>query len=79
MINGLLVEVLSWNDLLDNLVENGLAQLFELNGIGMLGGNNDCVNAERHDSTTVVLILDSDLSFGIWSQPFDFTRLSCLI
>jgi hypothetical protein len=69
VVDGVLVEVLGGNGLLDDLLLDLLAEL--LNGdVGrVLGGDNDGVNTERDDGTVVVCVLDSDLGLGVGPEP----------
>jgi hypothetical protein len=69
MVDGVLVEVLGGDGLLDDLLLDLLAEL--LNGdVGrVLGGDNDGVNTERNDGTVVVCVLDGDLGLGVGPEP----------
>lgn len=69
VVDGLVVEVLGGDDLLDDLLLDLLAEL--LNGdVGrVLGGDNNGVNTEGNDSTVVVCVLDGDLSLGVGPEP----------
>ena len=69
MVDGLVVEVLGGDDLLDDLLLDLLAELLGADGLGVLGGDDDGVNADRDHGTVVVLVLDGDLSLGVGSQP----------
>ncbi len=71
VVDGVLIEVLGWDNLLDNLLEDLLAELLSGDGLGVLGGDNDGVNAEWDNGTTIVLVLHGNLGLGIWSQPWD--------
>jgi hypothetical protein len=69
VVDGLVVEVLGGDGLLDDLLLDLLAEL--LNGdVGrVLGGDNDGVNTERNDGTVVVCVLDGDLGLGVGPEP----------
>jgi hypothetical protein len=71
VVDGLLGKVLGGDDLLDDLLLDFLAELLSGDGLGVLGRNDDSVDSERNNGTVVVLVLNSDLGLGIWSQPWD--------
>lgn len=73
VVNGVLIEVLGWDDLLDDLLLDLLAQLLSGDGLSVLGRDDDSVDSERDDSSVVMLVLDGDLGLGIGSQPWDAT------
>lgn len=70
MVYGLLVQELSRNDLLDDILLNFLAKLLRCDVLGVLSRDNDSVNALGDNGTVVVLIFDSDLGLGIGSEPW---------
>lgn len=69
MVDGLVIQVLSGDDLLDDLLKDLLAELLGGDVRAVLGGNNDGVDALGDDGTVVVLVLDGDLGLGVGSQP----------
>ena len=69
MVDGLVVEVLGGDGLLDDLVKDLLAEVLGGDVVGVLGGDDDGVDADGDDSTVVVLVLNSDLGLGVGSQP----------
>jgi hypothetical protein len=69
MVNGLVVQVLRWDNLLDDLLQDLLAQFLGGDISTVLSTNNNSVYTERDNSTVVVLVLNSDLGLGIGSQP----------
>jgi len=71
VVDSILIEVLGWDDLLDDLLLDLLAQFLSGDGLGVLGRDDDGVDSERDDSSVVMLVLDGDLGLGIGSQPWD--------
>lgn len=69
VVDGLVVEVLGGDGLLDDLVKDLLAEVLGGDVVGVLGGDDDGVDADGDDSTVVVLVLNSDLGLGVGSQP----------
>lgn len=69
MVNGLLVEELGGDDLLDDLLLNLLAELLGGDILGVLSGDDDGVDTLGDDGTVVVLVFDGDLGLGVGSQP----------
>jgi hypothetical protein len=57
------------DDLLDDLLEDLLAELLGGNVLAVLGRDDDGVNAEGHNGTAVVLVLNGDLGLGIRAEP----------
>jgi len=79
VVLGLLVEVLGWDNLLDDLLLDLLAQLLGRDVLAVLCGNDDGVDAERDNGTTIVLVLNGDLGLGIRSQPRQAARVTGLL
>lgn len=69
MVDGLVVEVLGGDGLLDDLVKDLLAEVLGGDVVGVLGGDDDGVDADGDDGTVVVLVLNSNLGLGVGSQP----------
>lgn len=69
MVDGLVVEVLGGDDLLDDLLQDLLAELLGGDVLGVLGRDDNGVNAERDNGTAVVLILNGNLGLGVRAQP----------
>jgi hypothetical protein len=67
--DGLVVEELGRNDLLDDLLFDFLAELLSRNILAVLGGDDNSVNTERYNSAAIMTVLDSDLSLGIRTEP----------
>lgn len=70
MIHGLLSQVLGRDDLLDDLLLDLFAQLLGGDVLAVLGADNNGVDSEWDNGSVVVLVLNRDLSLGIWSQPW---------
>ena len=68
MVDGAIVEQLGRDNLLDDLLLEVFAQLLSRNLFGVLGRDDDSVNADGDDFTRVLAlgVLDSDLlrAFG---------------
>lgn len=71
MVDGLLVEVVCRNGLLDDLLEDLLAKLLGGDLLAVLCGHDDGVDTLGDDGTIVVLVLDSDLGLGVGSEPWE--------
>lgn len=71
MVDGLLVKELGGDDLLDDLLENLLAEVLGSDLRSVLGGDDNSVNALGNDGTSIVLVLDGDLSLGVGPQPWE--------
>jgi hypothetical protein len=69
VVDGLVVKVLSGNDLLDNLLLDLLAELLSGDSLAVLGRDDDGVDAEGHNSTAFMGILDGDLGLGVRAEP----------
>lgn len=78
MVDGLVVQVLSGDDLLDDLLKDLLAELLGVDFGAVLGGNDNGVDALGDDGTAVVLVLNGDLGLGVGSQPGEGTVVSGL-
>lgn len=70
MVDGLVIQVLGGDDLLDDLLLDLLSQLFSGDVLAVLGGDNDGVYSEWDNGAVVVLVLDGDLGLGIGSEPW---------
>lgn len=69
MIDRAVINVLRWDDLLDDLVQDLLAELFSRDTVRVLSADNDRIDALGHYGTAVVLILDRHLGLGVGPQP----------
>lgn len=71
MVDGVLVKVLGWDNLVDDLLLDLLAELLSGDGLSVLARKDNGVNAEWNNGTAIVLVLHGDLGLGIWTQPWD--------
>jgi len=62
MVDGLGVEILMWNDSLDDMLHQVTAQLVDAHLLGMLYRDDDCVDTQRHTGTFLHPILAGHLS-----------------
>lgn len=69
MVDGLVVEVLSGDDLLADLLGDLLAQLLSGDVLAVLGRDNNGVDTQGDNGTAVVLVLHGDLGLGVRAQP----------
>jgi len=69
VVLGVVIKVLGRNDLLDDVLKNSSSEIISRDLISVLGRDDDSVNTERNTSTVLELVLNSDLSLGIGSQP----------
>ena len=78
VVDGLVIKHLLGDDLLDDLLLDLLTELLGSDVLAVLGRDDDGVNTERDDGTAIVGVLDSDLSLGVGSQPWQSTILAGL-
>ena len=70
-------EHLSWDDLLDDLLGESADDLLVADRWVVLGGDEDIVDSLWLDfSVGELLVLNDDLRFAVWSQPWDSSVLS---
>jgi len=70
-------EHLCWDDLLDDIFSEGLLDHIIGDVRVMLGGDKDIVHSNwLQKSFCLLFILDDNLRFAVWSQPWDLTILS---
>lgn len=69
VVDGLVVEVLGRDDLLDDLLLNLLAELLSGDILGVLGRDDDGVDALGNNSAVVVAVLNGNLGLGVGSEP----------
>lgn len=69
MVDSPVIQVLSRDGGLDDLLQDLLAELLGCDVRRVLGRNNDGVDAEGHDSTVVMLVLNCDLGLGVGAEP----------
>jgi hypothetical protein len=69
VIDSALVTEMRGDDLLDDLFQDFLPQVLGGDIIGVLGRNDDGVDSDGGDCTTVALVLDGHLGLGVRSKP----------
>ena len=69
MVDGAVIKVLGGDDGLDNLLQDLLAEKLGRDFLRMLGRDDNGVNTDGDNSTTVVLVLNGDLGLGVGTQP----------
>lgn len=69
VVDGLVIKQVGGDDLLDDLLFDLLAEQLSGDVLGVLGGDNDGVDALGDNGTVVVLVLDGDLGLGIRAEP----------
>ncbi len=69
MVDGIVVQQVGRDDLLDYLLLNLRAKLLGGDLLRVLGRHDDGVHALGHDGATVMLVLDGDLGLGVGAQP----------
>ena len=70
-------EHISWHDFVDDLLGESLLDGFIIDIRGVLSGNENVVNSGWFDHTLFsFFILNNNLRFAVWSQPWDLTVLS---
>jgi len=79
VVDSLVIKVLGRNNLLDDLLLDFLAELFGGDVWAVLSTDDDSVDTLGHNSTTVVLVFDSDLGLGIRSEPWERAIVSGLL
>ena len=67
VVDGLVVEKVGGNDLLDNLLLDVLAELLGGDIVRVLCGNDHGVHTQRNDGAAVLGVLNGDLGLGIGS------------
>jgi hypothetical protein len=71
VVDGLVIEELGGDDLLDDLLLDLLTELLGGNVLAVLGRDDNGVDTLGDDGTAVVCVLNSDLGLGVGSQPWD--------
>ena len=69
MVDGAVIKVLGGDGGLDDLLEDLLAELLGGDVLGVLGRDDDGVDADGDDGAIVVLVLDGDLGLGVGAEP----------
>jgi hypothetical protein len=78
VVDGLIVQVFGWDDLLDDLLLDLLAELLSGDVLAVLRADDDGVDTERNNCTAVMLVLDGNLCLGVGSQPWETSRVTGL-
>lgn len=73
VVDGLVVEQLGGDDLLDDLLENLGSQVLGGDLLRVLGGDDNGVDSLGDGSTVLVDVLNGDLGLGVGSQPSERT------
>lgn len=69
VVLGLLIDVLGVDVLEDDLLKDLLAELLSGDVLRVLSGNDNCVDTLGHNGTTIVHVLNGNLSLGVGAQP----------
>jgi hypothetical protein len=69
VVDGLVIEEVGGDDLLDDLFENLLPEVLGGNLLSVLSGDDDSIDTQGCNSAPLLLVLDSDLSLGVWAEP----------
>jgi len=69
VVDGLVIEVLGRDDLLDDLLENLLSELLGGDLLAVLGRDDDGIDADGNNGTAIMGVLDGDLRLGVRTQP----------
>ena len=71
VVDGLVVKHLGGDDLLDDLLLDLLAELLSGDVLAVLGRDDDSVDTQRNDGTTIVSVLNGDLGLGVGAEPWE--------
>jgi len=69
VVNGVFVEKVCRDDLFDDLFQDLLPQVLGGDVVRVLSRNDDSVDSEGNNGTTVAFVLDRHLGLGVWSEP----------
>lgn len=69
MVDGPVIEKVGGDGLLDDFLEDLLAEVFGGDLLSVLGGDDDGVDTEGDGGTVLLLVLDGNLSLGVRSEP----------
>lgn len=78
MVDGLVVEQAGGDNLLDDLLLDLLAKLLGRDGLAVLGRDDDSVDAEGNNGTSVVGVLNGHLGLCVGAQPWEGAVLAGL-
>lgn len=71
VVNGAVVQELSGDDLLDDLLLDDGTELLSGHIIAVLSRDDDSVHTQGLDGTAIVSVLDGDLGLGVGTEPGD--------
>lgn len=71
VVDGLVIEEVGWDNLLDDLLLDLLAELLSGDLWSVLSRDDDSVDALWHNGTTIVLVLNGDLGLGVRPEPWE--------
>lgn len=74
MVNGALIKQVCGNNLLDDLLQDLLAELLGGDLLSVLSGHDNRVDTERDCSTAIFLVLNGDLSLRVGTEPREDAR-----
>jgi hypothetical protein len=78
VVDGAVVQQLSGDDLLDDLLLDDSAELLSGHIVAVLSRDDNSVHTHGLDGTTVVSVLNSDLGLGVGTEPGDGTVFTSL-
>lgn len=70
VVDGLVIKILGWDNLVNDLLLDLLAQLLSGDILGVLGRDNDGVDSDWDNGAVIVLVLNGDLGLGVRSEPW---------
>lgn len=74
VVDGTVIEEVSGDNLLDDLLLDLLAELLSADLLSVLGGDDNGVDAEGDGGTAILLVLDGDLGLGVRKEPRESAR-----
>jgi hypothetical protein len=77
VVDGLLVKVLGWDDLLDDLLLDLLPQQLSGDVLAVLGADDNGVHPDRDNGPVIMLVLNGNLGLGVRSEPREAAVPSC--
>jgi len=69
VVNGVVVEEVGGDDLLDDLLEKLSPEILGGDLLSVLGGDDDGVDSDGDGGSSILLVLDGDLSLRVGSKP----------
>ncbi len=74
VVDGAIVEEVSGDNLLNDLVQDFLLELGKGNLLSMLSGDDNGIDTKGDSGSAILLVLDGNLGLGIWADPREETR-----